>query len=465
MRRGESWGRYPSARQQWRPVEWAHEVLPRGEKERWVLPYGQGRSYGDSCLNHGGVLLSTQHLNRFLAFDRTQGVLRCEAGATLDQILRLIVPQGWFLPVTPGTRFVSIGGAIANDVHGKNHHRAGTFGCHVRSLALVRSDGQRIECGPDHNSDWFAATVGGLGLTGLIVSAEIQLKPIASLGIVMESQRFRDLNEFMALSVEAEQDDEYSVAWVDCLASGKRLGRGLFMRGNHAPPSAQGPSPRAPRPGLSVPLDAPSLLLNRISMRAFNTLYYHRHPSGVRRRCVHYEPFFYPLDAIRNWNRIYGHRGFLQYQCVVPFTDGTRTIAALLERIARSGRGSFLSVLKTFGNVHSPGLLSFPRPGITLALDFPFRGPATLALLDELDIITRDAGGAVYPAKDARMSAASFQAFYPAWQHFARYVDPHFSSSFWRRVTRHAVERTYEEDSDRWRHLRDRTGNRQAVRS
>ncbi len=436
-RRYESWGRYPQVRHRGvLPLHWRHELPDLGGLDAPVLPYGQGRSYGDVCLNEGGYLLDVAPLNRFLAFDPETGVLRCEAGVTLDQILKLVVPRGWFLPVTPGTKFITVGGAIANDVHGKNHHRAGTFGRHVLRFELLRSDGRRLLCSPQENADLFRATVGGLGLTGVILWAEIQLIRIPSSWMVVERVPFRNLDEFFEVSARSDEAFEYTVAWIDCLARGPNLGRGIFLRGNHA---------EAPRslevhrdPHLVVPVDLPSFVLNPWSMRAFNALYYRLQSRKAGRRLEHYEPFFYPLDAIHRWNRIYGRRGFLQYQCVLPREVQREGIREILTRIARSGNASFLAVLKEFGDVPSPGLLSFPRPGVTLALDLPFTGPATLGLLDDLDRLVLEAGGALYPAKDARMAPEVFRASYPALEAFLPHRDPAFSSSFWRRVSQPA---------------------------
>jgi FAD/FMN-containing dehydrogenase len=436
----QSWGRYPHAEhQQARSVEWATDRLPAPAGGGSLLPYGQGRSYGDSCLNAGGTLLTTSRLDRFLSFDPSTGVLRCEAGVTLDAILRLVTWQGWFLPVTPGTKFVSVGGAIANDVHGKNHHRAGTFGRHVRRLELLRSDGTRRVCSPEENADWYGATLGGLGLTGLITWAEVQLRRMSNPYILQETIPFDNLEAYLALSRESEADYDFTVAWVDSLGRGRNLGRGLFYRGNHAPPQFDAvplaPSHLSRRGGLAVPIEFPGFALNRLSVAAFNLLYYHRQRGRPSQRLVHYDPFFYPLDGVHRWNRIYGRRGFLQFQCMVPLdSSGVAAMREILERGARSGMPSFLTVLKTFGDVPSPGWLSFPRRGLTLALDFANRGERTWRLVEQLDAVTRQAGGRVYPAKDARMSAESFAAYYPERKRFAAYVDPAFSSSFWRRV-------------------------------
>ena len=426
-----SWGRYPQAGQTALRYDWPG-AEPGFAGHTPCLPRGNGRSYGDVCLNDGGALLDCRGLNRFIAFDETSGVLRCEAGVLLADILDTFVPRGWFLPVTPGTRFVTVGGAIANDVHGKNHHRAGTFGGQVRALELLRSDGTRLRCCPEDNADWFGATVGGLGLTGVITWAEIQLKSIKNASIIQETLPFAGINEFFDLAAESDRSHEYTVAWVDCLAQGQALGRGVFTRGNHAPGDEP---PPAPRSWLSVPVELPFPLVSRLSLKAFNRLYRARAGHDARQSRVHYQPFFYPLDAIGHWNRIYGRRGFLQYQNVIPTEAAPDATADILKRVARSGTGSFLAVLKMFGEMASPGWLSFPMAGATLALDFPNRGSKTLRLLDELDQITHAAGGRVNPSKDARMSAAHFQQAFPRWQELENMRDPAISSSFWRRVT------------------------------
>ncbi|HTA65088.1 MAG TPA: FAD-binding oxidoreductase [Xanthomonadaceae bacterium] len=429
---GESWGRYPRAAQDVITLA-GRERLPDAT-DRKLLPYGNGRSYGDSCLNDQGRLLDTRRLDHYIAFDPETGVLRCEAGVQLATILDLVVPQGWFLPVSPGTRFVTVGGAIANDVHGKNHHVAGNFGHHVRAFELLRSDGSRLPCAPDRNAEWFAATIGGLGLTGLITWAEIGLQRIASPWMAIETCKFRDLDGFFSLSEQSAVDYDYSVAWIDCVARGKSLGRGLFTRGHHAPADTGRKAVSPARP-VGMPFTPPFSLVNPLSLRAFNALYFHRQLRARSKAICHYEPFFYPLDKIANWNRMYGKAGFLQYQCVVPPANAAGTVAELLRRIATSGTGSFLAVLKQFGSRPSLGMLSFPRPGTTLALDFPIdaRG-RVFELLNRLDDVVAEAGGAVYPAKDARMSGSRFRQYFPAWKQFQAFIDPHFSSSFWRRV-------------------------------
>jgi FAD/FMN-containing dehydrogenase len=431
--RYQSWGRFPKVRQGAIVLTERNAALPIEAGAGPYLPFGNGRSYGDSCLNDGGILLDCRGLNRVIAFDAEQGIVKCEAGVLLSELLELVVPRGWFLPVTPGTKFVTVGGAIANDVHGKNHHRRGTFGCHVRAFELLRSDGERRICTSEENAPWFRATIGGLGLTGVITWAELQLIPIESDQIDEEVVRFSNLEEFVALSRESDATNEYCVAWIDSLATGDKLGRGLFIRGRHG--ARSGPLKAHSGLRLSVPFTPPLAVINRTSLRIFNALYYRRQLAAMRRRRVHFEPFFYPLDGISSWNRLYGPNGLVEHQSVIPLAGGIDVVRELLKRTIKAGLGSFLTVLKVFGDVPSPGLLSFPRPGLTLALDFPIKGLSTFKLLDELDAVTRAAGGAVYPGKDGRMSAASFQAFFPHWRDMLPFVDPRFSSSFWRRVT------------------------------
>lgn len=429
-----SWGRYPRVSQKVMEIQWRSEPLPDQNDEYSFLPYGMGRSYGDVCLNNGGTILSTTAMARLISFDQENGLIRCDAGICLNDLLEFIVPRGWFVQVTPGTKYVTIGGMIANDVHGKNHHRVGTFGCHINCFELLRSDGSRLVCSPDQNSDLFSATIGGLGLTGLITWAEIRLKKIHGPYIDTESIRFNNLAEFFDLSEDSDNAWEYTVAWIDSLAKGNGLGRGLFMRGNHS--AMPGPETSSKiKQKLTIPLDAPSNLLNKYSIKLFNTVYYKKQFTKTVHKPQHYDKYFYPLDGIGQWNRLYGKRGLLQYQCVVPTTNGYDVVSQILHECGKKSQGSFLSVLKVFGKIPSPGLLSFPREGVTLALDFPNRGIETFLLLDTLDKIVTEAGGAVYPAKDARMASACFKSYYPNWNEFEKYIDPHFSSSFWRRVT------------------------------
>lgn len=433
-RKHQSWGRFPKSE----PtaieyVYWRHEVPDIEQFEHSVLPFAYGRSYGDSCLNNGGVLLDITELRRMISFDAERGIICCEAGMSLAEILDFIVPRGWFIPGTPGTKFVSIGGAIANDVHGKGHHRDGTFGCHVRRLELLRSNGERLICSPTENEALFRATIGGLGLTGVILWAEFNLKPIKSAYIDAERIRYPNLDEFFEIN-EDSKDYEYTVGWVDCMVKGERLGRGLYTRGDHFDPPLGNEDFPAAKPKATMPIDLPSYTVNKLTARAFNEVYYRAQLTKSVRDISTYDAFFYPLDVINNWNRFYGGKGFMQWQCVVPYKDSREPIIDLLTRVAESGKASPVVVLKTFGDVESPGMLSFPRPGITLAVDFANRGQVTFDLLNELDAVVRAAGGAIYPAKDARMSFETFAVGFPQWEEFAQHIDPKFSSSFWRRM-------------------------------
>lgn len=432
-----SWGRVLRARHAVARPQWRDElpalVREGVEADRKLLAIGLGRSYGDSGLNPDNAVVDMAGLDRAIAFDPETRLLRAEAGMSLDSLLEILVPRGFFLPVTPGTRFVTLGGAVANDVHGKNHHRAGTIGRWVRRLGLLRTDGGALELGPGDAGGLFAATIGGLGLTGLIAWVEIEVIPIASATMEVETIPFGSLDEFFPLAAESDGMSDYTVAWIDCLAGGDALGRGIFSRARHAA-SGWLPPPK-PRRGPSLPFDLPGFALNGLTVKALNALYYRNGRRKAGRATMPFEPFFYPLDRIGGWNRLYGKRGFYQYQSVVPQAVARDATRAMLQAISASGDGSFLAVLKTFGDRPSPGMLSFPRPGTTLALDFANRGAAILALLQRLDAIVREAGGRLYPAKDGRMPAEMFRGGYPNWQEFARHVDPGFSSSFWRRVS------------------------------
>jgi FAD/FMN-containing dehydrogenase len=417
------------------PEEAAHALA---EGEGAAIPFGCGRSYGDVALNPGGHLIDCRSLDCFVDFDRSTGLLTCEAGVTLAEVLATVCrPEagggGWFLPVSPGTRFVTIGGAIANDVHGKNHHRAGSFGCHVVSLELARSDGTRRICSPAENGDLFAATIGGLGLTGLILRTTIRMRRVLGLALESEHIRFGSLDEFFDLASESDAAWEYTAAWVDCLASGADLGRGIFSRARHVP--GRGIAPPARKPAVAVPFALPFSLVGHCSVQTFNALYWRR--LGPRRRIRRVEghgPVLYPLDALGRWNRLYGAAGFYQFQAVIPTDQARDGAAALIRLIASEGDGSMLTVVKVMGDIASPGMLSFPMRGVTVALDLPHRGDATARLLAGLEAIAMDAGGRIYPAKDGSMSAESFRRGYPRLREFLPYRDPRLSSAFARRV-------------------------------
>jgi decaprenylphospho-beta-D-ribofuranose 2-oxidase len=392
---------------------------------RPILPRGLGRSYGDAAVPSasGARVLETVRADRVLAFDAGSGALTCEAGLALDEIVRIFLPRGWFPPVTPGTRFVTVGGCVACDVHGKNHHRDGSFGSFVDRLVVEVADGRVVECGLHRERELFLATVGGMGLTGLITEVTLRLQPVESGWMAVETAPVAGLTAMLDGLRDAAKDWQYTVGWIDCLARGAALGRGILMRGRHA---GRGAAPADPPPEprrLSVPLNAPEWLLSPLLMRAFNTAYYRsraRHPGGSA-RIVPYHGFFYPLDAIGDWNRLYGRRGFLQYQCVVPRAAGA-AVTELLERLAAAGAASFLAVIKDCGP-ESDAYLSFPLEGTTLALDLPYRGPATEALVHELNAVVIAAGGRVYLAKDAVTRAEDFARMVPRLDQWRRIRD------------------------------------------
>lgn len=407
-----------------------HDPFPADDGP-W-LAWGNGRSYGDVCCNAAGTLIEARGASRIIEFDAVGGRVRCESGVLLAELQRLLVPRGWFLPVVPGTDQVTLGGAIANDVHGKNHHRAGSFGHHVRSLVLLRSDGERITCGPDENADWFAATVGGLGLTGLIVEAEVALKALPGSGWLQQrTRRTIDLADTLARLSEVDGDHEYTAAWLDCLARGRQLGRGLVVAADHDPQALSRPRCRRAR---GVPFAPPVSPVRPWTLRAFNELYYcvRRSDSGWRRHW--HRSALHPLDGIRAWNRLYGRAGFVQCQVAVPESGHADVLTELIARTAHRGEGSFLVVLKRFGAMPPAGLLSFPRAGHSLALDFPWRGDRTGALVRELYDVALDAGGTIYPAKDAVMTPEQFRHAFPAHEAFTAWLDPGMRSDFARRV-------------------------------
>lgn len=407
------WGRHPRiAAEIVRPPtisEAGRQVLSAAS----LLPRGMGRSYGDSAL--APRLLDMRGLDHLLAFDAATGTLSCEGGALLSDILDVFVPRGWFLPVTPGTRFITVGGAIASDVHGKNHHRDGCFSAFVDAFDLVLASGDLVRCSRDEHADLFRATCGGMGLTGVVVAATLRLKPIDGAWIEQTTHKAADLDQALDL-FDAHAGSTYSVAWIDCLQRGAALGRSLVMLGEHAGgrhDDELAPPPNRPK---TLPVDLPGWALNRFSVAAFNALYYHcalRRESTAR---VHYEPYFYPLDGLLHWNRMYGKRGFAQYQFVLPKAAGRGALKAMLETIAGSGRGSFLAVLKTCGPAND-NPLSFPLAGWSLALDFRI-DDGLWPLLDELDARLLDAGGRLYLTKDCRMSEATFKRSYPRWHEF-----------------------------------------------
>lgn len=419
------WGLYPAIEAEVDEARYVEELVWLARSGLPQLAQGNCRSYGDACIYTRVV--STLPLEHLLNFDPVRGVLRAQAGITLDSLLRFSVPRGFFLPVTPGTKFPTLGGCIAADVHGKNHHREGTLGRFVDELEMVLADGSQVRCSRREHPELFRATLGGMGLTGFIYAATLRLKPITSSYMQVRTVRTGDFAEACQLMSQTREEYLYSVAWIDCLARGRHLGRSLVMLGNHAPASRSASlALHSPRQRL-VPFHLPEFALNPWSVRAFNTLFYHRHWRRDRQALVHYDPYFYPLDALSHWNRIYGRGGFLQYQFVLPFVGGLELMREILGRIAARGAASFLAVLKTFGP-EEEGLLSFPLPGYTLALDFPLQGGRIIPFLLELNKLITAAGGRIYLAKDAILEESDFVAMYPRLEEFRavkRHYDPH----------------------------------------
>ncbi len=413
-------------------LEEVRGLIERGEVGTGsLLAYGNGRSYGDSCQNCEHAVVPMASAGE-ISLDTDTGLMTASAGLMLSDIIVRAAPLGWFPAVVPGTQNITLGGAIANDVHGKNHHRRGTFGCHVERFSLLRSDGVVRACSRTENTELFEASIGGMGLTGLILEATIRLMPVGHADVEESAVAFDNLDEYFELAADADAQNEYAVAWIYHLAGGLETGRGVLLTANHV--AEGGAFKAAKKPNLSVPLQPPFNVLNQYSIGLFNRAYRWsklRRP-GLRRSS--YASYFFPLDGVRNWNRLYGPGGLYQHQSVVPEALGRDVVPALLKAAQDAGQASFLTVLKRFGPVRSPGLMSFPSAGYTLTLDFPAQGDATLKLLEKLDAITIEAGGAVNPYKDARMSADVFAAGFPQWRRLEAQRDPAFMSDFWRRT-------------------------------
>lgn len=415
------WGRTSTARVALARPERVSSVveLLKQPLKGGLLAFGRGRSYGDVALNDGGYQLQTTRLDRLLAFDESSGVVVVEPGLTFADLNRVFLPRGWLVPVSPGTAFASIGGAVANDVHGKNHEVAGSFGDHVLWIDLLLANGEVVRTSPVERAQLFEATIGGIGLTGIVLAVAFRMSRVRSNAVEVTERRMPDLDAFLAAFAGIAAP--YSVGWIDVLARGRSLGRGIIET---AIPAEMGVAYR-PRPTVSVPFDFPGLVLNPLTVRTFNALHWRLVPANGRRTVMSYDRFFYPLDALRQWNRIYGRRGFRQFQCVVPFANGTVALQRIIEAAAQARNASFLAVLKCLGR-EGRGYLSFPMPGYTLALDFPQRD-GTDALMTQLEYITRDHGGRIYLAKDSALSAAGFAAMYPKVDRFCAVlaeVDP-----------------------------------------
>jgi len=436
-----SWGNYPASPAYLIRPERYQELFPKADS---LIARGLGRSYGDAALNADRTVLLMERFNRFLSFDEKKGLLRAEAGVSLAEILEVFAPRGWFLPVTPGTKYVTLGGAFAADIHGKNHHVDGTFGQHVHEIELILANGTSKRCSPNENANLFWASAGGMGLTGIIAEMTLQLIPIQSAYIAVHQEAAKNLDHALALLEDKGCDDKYSVAWIDCLATGPEFGRSIVMNGHHASLEElsnlkiknplQMPSPKQH----SIPCFVPSWILNPWSIQVFNSLYYKTQSHKKASFITDCQSYFYPLDAIGNWNRLYGKRGFIQYQFVVPKRNSREGLQKILHELTQSRKASFLAVLKRFGP-ENQGMLSFPREGFTLALDIPLGDPNLFDFLDRLDELVLKYEGRVYLAKDARLKPAAFRAMYPRypqWQRIKSQIDPQdrFSSDLSRRL-------------------------------
>lgn len=375
-----------------------------------LIPRGLGRSYGDSSLS--AKVIELRYLNKFISFDQSNGILCCQAGVSFGEIQNLFIPRGWCLPVTPGTQFITVGGAISSDVHGKNHHQVGTFCKFLISIDVLLGNGEIVSTSIERNPELFRAVCGGMGLVGVIISASFRLMPISSSFINQTIIKSPNLEAILA-AFQENQSAAYSVAWIDCLASGKQLGRSILMLGEHA---QMGGFKYERNNLLRVPFNMPSGILNRFSVGVFNSIYYHKIKNEPFTKLVSFNNFFYPLDGVQSWNRIYGKSGFMQYQFVIPFEAGAYALKRIMKEISDSGKGSFLAVLKAFGSENS-NYLSFPKPGFTLALDFNVAADV-FKLLSKLDDIVMDCGGRIYLTKDARMSEVFFKKSYPNWEAF-----------------------------------------------
>ena len=413
-KRISNWGNYPQADVEFYEFETIaalREIICHSEN---VIPRGNGRCYGDSAL--APQVISTLRYNKFLSFDEKNGIIHCQAGVILADILEVIVPAGWFLPVTPGTKLITVGGAIASDVHGKSQHKAGNFSDHVLEMEVMLADGTIISCSKVENADLFWTTCGGMGLTGVVLKASLRLIPVETAYIRQESIRVNNLDEMMDLYEQSEQWT-YSLAWIDFLASGKHLGRGFLMRGEHAKVSElaktehrQHPLRLKPPRKLNVPFYFPGFTLNKWTVKAFNTFLYVSHPNGRVETIEAIDTFFYPLDRVLNWNRIYGKRGFTQYQFILPKAESRAGLIKILQKIQEAGIAPFLAVLKLYDKQNS--YLPFAMKGYSLALDFPITD-RLFGFLDELDQIVLEHGGRLYLTKDARMNKNMFRQSYP----------------------------------------------------
>ena len=424
-----SWNNYPIIKSN--NIEFLTQNFKLNSQYAENLAYGLGRSYGDVCLNENGNIIVTSKFNKIIEIDHNNGILHCESGISIKEILKVITPMGWFLPVVAGTRNITIGGAIANDIHGKNHHKVGSFGNFVKSFDLLRSNGEVLVCSEEENTEYFKATIGGMGLTGIIMAAKIKLTKINSEYITVETRRYNSLESYFEINSALEKNNEYTVSWVDCVMKNEGGLRGVYHSGNHSNDNLSNKKIKDLK--IKFPFTPPFSFVNNLSMKMINELYYQLN-KDTPNKLQHYKSFFFPLDVIDSWGRAYGRKGFLQYQFVVPKENSLETMKKVLHEIKEYNQIPALGVLKTFGSIKSIGYMSFPREGLTLALDFRIKDNETFKFLNRLDNIVIDNNGSLYPAKDARMSSDTFTKSFDNIDFFSKFVDPKFSSSFWRRV-------------------------------
>lgn len=413
MKKIANWSNYPKISAKEIKFEYQPDLLVHLANNGPLIARGMGRCYGDASLND--KVVSTLRYNKILEFDKTSGIICSQAGITLENILDVIVPKGWFLPVTPGTKYITLGGAVASDVHGKNHHKDGSFSNFILEMSVMLAGGEVVSCSPTSNKELFETTCGGMGLTGIILNVKFKLVPIKSVFIAQRTIKAKNLDHIFEL-FEAHKNYTYSVAWIDCLKGGRQLGRSILMLGEHAEPGELTSRENyktltiPKKPKISIPFHFPGFILNQHSIKAFNVAYYHKQLSNEQKNIIDYDTFFYPLDSILHWNRMYGKNGFLQYQFVLPLENSKEGLRTILGRIRQSNMGSFLAVLKLFGKQES--LISFPMEGYTLALDFPIRN-GLFRFLKELDRLVLGMGGRIYLSKDARMEKETFWKGYP----------------------------------------------------
>ena len=411
MKNLKGWGNFPQSNCNVSEPESINDVFVA--KEDKIIARGFGRSYGDSSLQPKSTLI-TKNINKIITFDKEKGIIKTQAGISSKKLLEIIIPEGWFLPVSPGTKYVSIGGMVASDVHGKNHHIDGSFGNHVLNIKLLSNNGEKIYCSTKEKADLFWATIGGMGLTGIILEVEFKLKKISSLLIDQKVFSTNNLKETIEI-FRKHQKSSYSIAWIDCVAKGENFGRAILFTGEHSNKKQEKELLFKPKTMMKWPFNLPSWFINKYFVKIFNIFYFYKNKNS-KKELVDLDSYFFPLDKILNWNKLYGKRGFIQYQLVIPLKHSEEALDAILKRVLESGNASFLTTLKLFGEGNE-GILSFPLKGFTLAMDFPIR-KTTFKLLNELDEIVIKFNGKIYLTKDSRLNAKNFHRMEPSIEEF-----------------------------------------------